>query len=274
MLVAVGAAKRRLIEGELGAEATAIQFVDMDRLGRNPARIIPAWTDFVNAYCRERRPVRGIGEPIWPGRTGPEVVECQSHESLLNLAFDDGLAWSLLCPYDANGLDDDVLEAARRSHPHVSRNGERGPSDAYVTPLAGPGPFAAPLPPPAVEPEEIAFDARGMGAVRDLVARHAAAGGLDSQRTADLELAATELAGNSVRHGGGHGTIRAWREGDTLLCEVRDAGRIEHPLVGRERPRPDATTGRGLWVVNLVCDLVQIRSEPAGNVVRVHMRLA
>jgi anti-sigma regulatory factor (Ser/Thr protein kinase) len=28
--------------------------------------------------------------------------------------------------------------------------------------------------------------------------------------------------------------------------------------------------GRGLWIVNQLCDLVQIRSAPSGTVVRVH----
>jgi hypothetical protein len=36
---------------------------------------------------------------------------------------------------------------------------------------------------------------------------------------------------------------------------------------------PEQLHGRGLWVVNQVCDLVQIRSSNAGNVVRLHMRL-
>ena len=29
--------------------------------------------------------------------------------------------------------------------------------------------------------------------------------------------------------------------------------------------------GRGLWIVNQLCDLVQIRSAPSGTVVRVHV---
>jgi hypothetical protein len=31
--------------------------------------------------------------------------------------------------------------------------------------------------------------------------------------------------------------------------------------------------GRGLWIVNHLCDLVQLRSSPAGNVVRLHMAI-
>ena len=33
--------------------------------------------------------LRGIGEPIWAERSAAELVECQRHESLLNLAFAD-----------------------------------------------------------------------------------------------------------------------------------------------------------------------------------------
>jgi anti-sigma regulatory factor (Ser/Thr protein kinase) len=58
------------------------------------------------------------------------------------------------------------------------------------------------------------------------------------------------------------------------LCEVRDRGRIVEPLVGRLPPPLDRHGGRGLWLVNHLCDLVQIRSTEAGSVVRVHMRLA
>jgi hypothetical protein len=54
---------------------------------------------------------------------------------------------------------------------------------------------------------------------------------------------------------------------------VQDRGHIREPLIGRTRPGLEQPTGRGLWVVNHLCDLVQIRSAPTGSVVRVHMRL-
>ena len=56
-----------------------------------------------------------------------------------------------------------------------------------------------------------------------------------------------------------------------MLCEISDRGRFDEPLAGRVRPAPDQPDGRGLWLVNQLCDLVQIRSSPAGNVVRLHM---
>ena len=76
-------------------------FAEMDDVGTNPARIIPAWTDFVAGH--EGQAVHGIGEPIWAERSPAEVVECQRHESLLNLAFGDEVDFRLLCPYDSAG---------------------------------------------------------------------------------------------------------------------------------------------------------------------------
>ncbi len=61
-------------------------------------------------------------------------------------------------------------------------------------------------------------------------------------------------------------------DGDAAICEVSDGGRIEEPLVGRERPDVTGAGGRGLWLANQICDLVQIRTFPTGNVVRVHMQ--
>ena len=68
--------------------------------------------------------------------------------------------------------------------------------------------------------------------------------------------------------------MRIWREPGELICEVRDRGHIEEPLAGRRCPTLAEGSGYGLWVVNQVCDLVQIRSQPAGTVVRLHMNLA
>jgi len=87
-------------------------------------------------------------------------------------------------------------------------------------------------------------------------------------------LAVNELATNSIRYGGGRGEMLLWREGQTLLCEIRDEGHITDPLVGRSRPAPEANNGRGLWLANQLCDLVQIRSSPAGSRVRVHKEVA
>jgi anti-sigma regulatory factor (Ser/Thr protein kinase) len=94
---------------------------------------------------------------------------------------------------------------------------------------------------------------------------------MDPGAVADLVTATSELAANSVMHGGGSGTLRLWFENGALLAEVEDRGRIEEPLVGRLRPDISQEGGRGLWLANQLCDLVQIRSGAGGTTVRLHL---
>ena len=87
-------------------------------------------------------------------------------------------------------------------------------------------------------------------------------------------LEATEGAvGHEEEHGGGRGVLRVWRAADALVCEVRDAGVVADPLVGRRGQAGLAEGGRGVWMANRLCDLVQLRTSPAGTSVRVHTRL-
>jgi anti-sigma regulatory factor (Ser/Thr protein kinase) len=271
-LVAVGSARTEALRAELGSDAAGVRFVDMEAIGRNPARIIPFWCDFVEDHGgNENWPLRGIGEPAWPGRSADELDECRRHERLLNVAFDGTLPWSLLCPYDTRRLADEELEAAARCHPFASGAGPEPAAGENGSPLRI---FAGNL---SSRPERAAlleFDRSGLAEVRALVGREAGHAGLGRECGSDLVTAASELAANSVSHGGGSGTIWAWRDEGEMVVEVGDAGRIDEPLVGRHRPPPTADCGRGLWIANLLCDLVQIRSGQEGTVVRLRMRLA
>jgi len=113
ILVVVSAAKIDRLRGHLGGDAAHVDFEDMAQVGTNPARIIPAWHEFVDRHAASGRRVRGIGEPVWAGRSEAELVECQHHECLLNLAFEDAADFWLLCPYDAGALAPDVLAFER-----------------------------------------------------------------------------------------------------------------------------------------------------------------
>jgi anti-sigma regulatory factor (Ser/Thr protein kinase) len=272
MLVAVSARKIGLLRSALGEGAEAVGFLDMGEIGANPARIIPAWEEFVGARAAPDAPLRGIGEPIWAERSAPELVECQRHESLLNLAFAGASAFRLLCPYDTDALPPAVVEEAHRSHPHLVEDGVERPSEACRDLTAVAAPFDVPLPAPPAGTPEMAFERAGLPAVRGFAARHAAGSGLTAARTGDLVLATGEIAANSVRHGGGGGVARAWSENGSVLVEIRDGGRIADPLAGRRRPVEAQVGGWGLWLANHLCDLVQVRAVPGGTVVRLHMR--
>jgi anti-sigma regulatory factor (Ser/Thr protein kinase) len=80
-----------------------------------------------------------------------------------------------------------------------------------------------------------------------------------------------ELAANTVRHAGGPGRLTIWTEPGLIVCQVEDGGHIADPLAGRRSPPPGSMTGRGLLLVNQLCDLVRIRSGPDGTAIRVQM---
>jgi len=268
-LVVVSAEKIARLREELGADGGAVAFADMGGLG-NPALIIPAWQEFVSRHGAPGVRLRGIGEPIFSGRGPQELVECQRHESLLNLAFRDVEGFLLLCPYDASTLPSDVIDEARRSHPLVAVGGDDAASADYRGVDAIAAPFAEPLPAPPGDAAELEFAPGGLAGVRRFVAGEADAAGLAPDRRADIVAAVDEVASNSLRHGGGRGTLRVWRSALGLVCQVEDAGSIEDPLVGRRRPSTDGSGGFGLWMANRLCDLLQVRAVDDGTVVRLH----
>jgi anti-sigma regulatory factor (Ser/Thr protein kinase) len=325
---------------ELGADAGRVHLADMGELGTNPAWIIPAWRDFVTRVGADGGRLRGIGEPIFPERSPEELVECHRHEALLNLAFANTRGFWLLCPYDTDVLPPAVIEHALRNHPVYAEDGVSRQSDFYSGLEAVTRPFTEPLPEPPQNADKVLFHggslkllrewvfdragqagmtpagaadlvlaanelatnsvchAGGHGALRvweegdsvvcevrdngcidePLVGREppatdrAGQAGMTPAGAADLVLAANELATNSVCHAGGHGALRVWEEGDSVVCEVRDNGCIDEPLVGRERPATNRAGSSGLWMVNQLCQLVQIRSSPSGSIVRMRIR--
>lgn len=273
VLVALTADKLDAVERALGADATRVDFVDMAELGANPACIIPEWQRFLDD-TGDAGPVRGVGEPAWHGRRDVELEEAALHEALLNVAFDGGPAWRLLCPYDVAALPPEVVAEARRNHPVVHPAADRGGEPGRHEPGGYEGPghaldaFAARLPEPPVDATRWDFGRGDLGLLRKLLRDAADDAGLHPSAGDSLVLAAHELAANSVLHGGGSGSMAVWREPEALLVEVRDPGRIADPLVGRGRLDPAAESGRGIWMANQLCDLVQVRSGDTGTQVR------
>ena len=268
VLVAVTPARIIVLRDALDGDADGVDFVDMAQLGANPARIIPAWQRFTDAHLGLQ--VRGIGEPIWHGRRLAELAECQMHEALLNMAVDTDTPLWLMCPYDTATLPDDVIAEAHRSHPVVVDVETHRGSTTYGGAHHLGKMFKTDLPQAQVAVSHRSFGGDDYAAVRADVRAHAASAGLTPERTEDLVLGVHEIAVNSVRHGRGANELRIWEQDGSLVCEVRGGGRVADPLVGRRAPQPMDEHGRGLWLANQLCDLVQVRSGKAGTSVRVH----
>lgn len=125
---------------------------------------------------------------------------------------------------------------------------------------------------PPADAEVLAYRAE-LGSVRRFVAARASAAGLSPRRIADLVMAVSELAANTLAHTRGAGTLLTWTTADEIICEIRDGGHLADERAGHSRPAPDQLGGgRGLWVVREVCDRVEISTDALGVAIRVHMQ--
>jgi anti-sigma regulatory factor (Ser/Thr protein kinase) len=265
--VAVPGPKLALLRATLGRDADRVRLLNMTEVGRNPGRIIPGvLRAFADAHQTGR--VRIIGEPIWPGRSAVEYPACVQHEALINMAF-PGRPVTILCPYDVGGLDDVVLADAQLTHPVlIDATGER--DSAGYAPADIVAAYNQPLPEPAAA-ATLSFDHASFPQVRRFAVEHARRAGLPARRIDDMALAVSELATNSIIHGGGAGTLRIWTADAQLVCEIADGGKLIDPLVGRRPVAPGSLGGRGMLLVNLVADLVRVHTGEAGTVIRVHL---
>jgi anti-sigma regulatory factor (Ser/Thr protein kinase) len=270
LLVAAPDASAERLRTGLGAESSRVTWMDMTALGRNPARIIPAVLTFV-AQCQGRK-VTCVTEPVWPGRSAGERQEAARHEALVNLAF-RGVPATIVCLYDTTALPRSVVADAAATHPVILSEGREQASTSYREPAKPPAHCNRTLAPPPPQSGELRYH-RDLRPVRSFVAKAAQQAGLSSPRAADLVLAISELAANTLRHTRAGGTLHVWRSSGTLICQVQDTGQITDPLAGRRSQSPDTPGGKGLWLVNQVCDLVQIRTRQGSTTIRLHMRLA
>lgn len=269
VLITVPPARAGPLREALGRDWQRITYTDITRSGGNPGRLIPAIHGFLDSH--PGRPVTCVGEPAWPTRSAAEFVETARHEALSNLAF-AAVPMRALCPYDVTGLPAGVLAAAEETHPLLARPGGAQACPAYLGPEGMPPRCREPLPDPPPGTQVLRYHS-DLRAVRALVGQWAVVAGLSLDRSADLVLAVSELTANTLAHTPGGGTLRVWQVPGSLVCEVRDGGWIADPLADRPPPDPAGPMGHGLWVVNQVCDLVQLRSGPQGTVARLHMYL-
>jgi anti-sigma regulatory factor (Ser/Thr protein kinase) len=119
------------------------------------------------------------------------------------------------------------------------------------------------------------FDVATIGAVRREVERHSERLGLSDPALYRFVVAVHEIVTNAVRHGGGRGRVRLWREGQRLLCRISDRGGGIPAERRTPGPRPDPGTigGWGLWLARQGCDMMTVDSGAGGSVVTLVRRL-
>jgi anti-sigma regulatory factor (Ser/Thr protein kinase) len=265
VLVAVPAG--RLSPGwNLPVEKTGAHSLDAARLGRNPARLMPAVRAFADHYPGQR--VRVISELAWGGRSSAELREVARYEVMANVAFATTPV-TMLCPYNAAGLPRRAISTACSSHPWLRDGGDERHSGEFRAAEDGHSGDQPLLEAPSGA--RVLPYSQDLRPVRELVAAEAARAGLSGTRQTDLVIAASEVAANTLKHAGGTGVLRSWITDDEILCQLEDSGHIDDPMAGYWRPADDALGGQGLWLVNQVCDLAEIRTGPRGTTIRLHM---
>jgi anti-sigma regulatory factor (Ser/Thr protein kinase) len=270
-LVAVPGRQLALLRALLDDGLQPVTFADMDELGQNPARLTAAMRRFVER--QDAIPLRLVTEAVRPGQPPAAYGEIVLHEAVLGQALFGSMA-SVLCPVDASACAPEVLEDVAQTHSYVVAAGERTTSLSYDSSLAA-ALFDRRLPgvPPASGRH--AYHREGLADLRRFVEAGATQVGLPSEQVQDLVLAANEVATNSLVHAAGSGVMHLWADAETaeIVCDLCDDGCISELLSGRIAPALLARHGWGLWMVNQVCDLVEMRSGQWGTNIRLHMGL-
>ncbi|GFG64016.1 anti-sigma regulatory factor [Mycobacterium kubicae] len=257
-----------LLDARAGSDAE-LNLVDITEAARNPGRFLALKRDFVDKYPGQR--VRIVSQLVWPGRTRDECVACIEHEALVNgaLRHEDVMG---LCLYDAQRLDEEVLNGARSTHPLLWKSGSAYRSSDYA-PEDALARCNQPLP---QNPGAVTYMVRSgadLRPARSFAVDYAGWVGLSDDGIEDLQLIATELATNSLQYTGGACQLAFWQDDGHVVCEARDGGRFDNPLIGHHPPEPHAAASRGLFLVNAMADLVRMHTTPSGTTIQAYLPL-
>jgi anti-sigma regulatory factor (Ser/Thr protein kinase) len=262
-VVAHNRAGLTIMRDELGPDADRVVFVDLSWTYTRPARAVAAYYGTFARLLRQAPSVRAVAEFQF-GPSFDDWHEWESYEAITNLAYDHLPVW-IVCTYPANRLPDAVLDGVLRTHSEVLTD-EWGPSERYADPkdvVRKLSPEPHPL--PGLRSWHVGQD---LERFREQLAGDLAAEAVPSAKALEMLVAATEVATNAVRHGGGMEEVRVGRVDGRFVCEVIDrGGGFDDPLAGYLVPRPGR--GTGLWVARQLTWRVETFHSPRGFTVRI-----
>ncbi len=260
-----------LLRDALGTDAARAHLLDMTKAGRNPGRIIAGvLRAFADAHPGHH--VRIIGEPIWAGRSEAEYPACVQHEALINNAF-AGRDVTIVCPYNTAALTPQVLADAEATHPLLWEAAQERSSPQYA-PESVVQRYNLPLHATSDAVTTTIFCTTDLAAARTFALERARDGGLGPERLSEVELIVDELVTNSLLHAASPAELSVWRDGEHVICQVADHGRMTDPLAGRHPAPPGQLGGRGLLLVHALADLVRVHTSDDGTTIRAYLHTA
>ena len=271
VVAAVGAEELEALEGRFGRDTAGVRLVDTREWHPHTGTRLRAFHQIVTeALAEGAEHVRLVGEPAWPSGFPELEHEWTRYESALNAVLEP-FPVTLVCTYPRSRLHPSIVESAARTHPEVV-DGDARTSREYVEPDALLQAWTPALPPPPAGARVLSAP-QNLAVARRFVLEQATRAGVDEDRARCLQVAANEVLTNALVHADGTVSLRVWSDGDRFVCEVVDRGPgIDDPLVGYRPPEAATMSGRGLWIVRQLVDLLQIAPGSTGTTVRLHVR--
>ena len=230
---------------------------------------IEAQSRFLATAVGQGRRLRMLGQVrersrrVWDERVRGELA----HEHVFT---DCGMA--SLCVYDRRTTPPEVLAEALLVHAEQLVGGEVRPVPGHRSPAE----LAAELPVPEepvqrTVPVLVVDPATSLPALRHRL-RDALVGRLGSAAADDdAHLAASEIAANAFRHGGGQVSARVWADADRVVVTISDGGHTFDGRLAGYRPAHGedlSRGGMGMWLARKLCDHVDTEQTAAGFTVR------
>jgi anti-sigma regulatory factor (Ser/Thr protein kinase) len=257
-----------LLRDRLGADAH-VSYVEAADWYVRPAAAIAQFDAAIRELIDGGAPhLRVVGELPF-GSTAGEHASWNRYEAIVNEAFKRAPLW-VVCLYDTRALPEQLIEAARRTHPTLFETRRRRQSADYVEPAVLLGQIPEPGMPVAGPPRlqlRIDGDPRGW--------RHSLAGAVEAEalprgRAEEFLIAVGEVVANALGHGHSLAELTLWSTNDGVVCAVHDDGPgVDDPFAGYLPPgNDDAAQGMGLWVARQLSDSLAIQSGADGTTVR------
>jgi anti-sigma regulatory factor (Ser/Thr protein kinase) len=257
-----------LLRDRLGADAH-VSYVEAADWYVRPAAAIAQFDAAIRELIDGGAPhLRVVGELPF-GSTAGEHASWNRYEAIVNEAFKRAPLW-VVCLYDTRALPEQLIGAARRTHPTLFETRRRRQSADYVEPAVLLGQIPEPGIPVAGPPRlqlRIDGDPRGW--------RHSLAGAVEAEalprgRAEEFLIAVGEVVANALGHGHSLAELTLWSTNDGVVCAVHDDGPgVDDPFAGYLPPgNDDAAQGMGLWVARQLSDSLAIQSGADGTTVR------
>ena len=185
ILVAVQRRHMENLRAALGGTPEGLTVYPVEDWYETSARTRDKFARWVLERTARAGRIRLIGEQPWALGHEAQVRDWARHESVINVAF-ARLPLTLICPYDASALPEEVLGHARDTHPEIV-DGDSSSSSTYVDPRDFWGDSTRPWRLSATLPSlDLQFELDDLPVVRRLIGSFALDAGLTGARTEEI----------------------------------------------------------------------------------------